>query len=49
LAELYKDTKDYTQAIKNYEKAISISTNPRDKQFLTKKLNTLVPISKSHV
>jgi RNA polymerase sigma factor (sigma-70 family) len=49
LAELYKDTKDYTQAINYYEKAISISTNPRDKQFLTKKLNTLVPISKSHV
>lgn len=49
LAELYKDIENYTEAINYYKKAISISTNPRDKQFLTKKLKIVVPISDSHV
>lgn len=47
LAELYKDKKDYIQAISYYEKAISFSSNFRDRKFLVKKLNTLVPVSES--
>ena len=49
LAELYRDTKDYAEAKIHYEKAISLATNVRDKNFLVKKLNGVVPISKSHV
>lgn len=49
LAEFYKDTKDYVLSIDYYQKAISISTNSRDKNFLIKKLNALVLISGSHV
>ena len=49
LAELYKDTKEYTEAINYYEKAISLVSNIRDKNFLIKKLKALVPISKSQV
>ena len=49
LAELHKDTKDYFLSIYYYKKAIFTSTNPRDRKFLTKKLNAIVPISESHV
>ena len=49
LAELYKDLSEYTEAISCYEKAISLVSNIRDKNFLLKKLNTIVPISKIHV
>jgi len=49
LAALYKDISDHPEAIKYYEKAISLVSNNRDKAFLTTKLNAVVPISNSHV
>lgn len=45
LASLYTETKEYLRAKESYKKAISLAVNQRDKQFLTKKLQLLVPIS----
>ncbi len=49
LAELSRDIGEQSEAENYYKKAISFVSNVRDKRFLVKKLNTLVPISKSHV
>lgn len=49
LGELYKDVNEIKSAVQSYEKAISLVSNSRDKNFLLKKLNTVVPVSKTHV
>ena len=49
LAELLKQVKKYSDAINHYEKAISLCPNDRDKRFLRKKLDKIVPISNSCV
>ncbi len=49
LAHLYADMNQLSDAKLYYEKAIALAINNRDKNFLLKKINSLVPISKSHV
>ncbi|MEE9432462.1 MAG: sigma-70 family RNA polymerase sigma factor [Melioribacteraceae bacterium] len=45
IAEFYKLENKIDLAIKHFNKAISLSANKRDKDFLEKKLKELVPIS----
>ncbi len=47
--QLKKELGELDEAISYYKKAIQVAPNPRDKTFLSKKLNALVPISKTHV
>ena len=49
LAQLKREAGELTEAVKCYQKAIEFSHNKRDKKFLIKKMNELVPISKSQV
>ena len=49
LAYMYNEVQDIENAIHNYKLAISIAANERDHEFLSKKLETLVPNSNSHV
>ena len=49
LATFYRDLMDDAKAIANYEKAIALADNPRDKNFLIKKLSAIVPNAGFHV
>jgi len=49
LALLFKQSKNYIDAIKHYKIAIAFCKNERDKKFLRKKMNEVVLISDSHV
>ncbi|MCR9251719.1 MAG: sigma-70 family RNA polymerase sigma factor [bacterium] len=49
LAQLKKEIGEIIEAVSCYQQAIEFAQNSRDIKFLTKKMNELVPISKSQV
>ncbi|MEO9511489.1 MAG: sigma-70 family RNA polymerase sigma factor [Flavobacteriaceae bacterium] len=49
LAEFHKTNKTFKKAYSAYNRALNLAKNPRDKELLKKKLNTLVLISPSQL